>query len=187
VSATVRIPVYWLSGSDTRTRIVRIPYSVRGTCIYRIHLAAMQAHCELRKEPLILSDFDVVGGFLHIPLNSPVPMYLRLPKNLPHPMAGRCVEILRAIYGLQESNRLFALEIARVITEDAGFTCTSVEAEQFVKFADGDKDRKCIVSVTVDDNLAVANEQSLVDDLARALTARFGPLTRMLYLKCTLG
>jgi hypothetical protein len=140
-------------------------------------LAAMQAHCELRNDDLIITDLDVVGGFLHIELNSPVPMFLRLPKNLPHPMAGRCVEIKRAIYGLQESNRLFALEMARVIIEDAGFSRTSVEAEQFVKFADGDMNCKCIVSVTVDDNLAVANDQSLVDDLSKALTERFGPLT----------
>jgi hypothetical protein len=150
-------------------------------------LAAMQAHCELRHEPLIITDLDVVGGFLHIELNSPVPMFLRLPKNLPHPMAGRCVEILRAIYGLQESNRLFALEMARVITEDAGFVRTSVEAEQFVKFVGDDKDLKCIVSVTVDDNLAVANDQSLVDDLSKALTVRFGPLTTNVVSKVHTG
>ena len=42
-------------------------------------IAAMQTHCDAHREALIISDCDVVGGFLHIPLNSPVPMFLHLP------------------------------------------------------------------------------------------------------------
>jgi len=140
-------------------------------------IAAMQAHCEERQEELILSDGDVVGGFLHIPLDSPVPMFLRLPRNLPHPLAGKLLPILSAIYGLRESNRLFSLEMSRVIREDAGFVCTPGEPQCFVKFASGDSERKCIACVTVDDVLAISNDQVLVDSLFAALAARFGPLT----------
>ena len=71
-------------------------------------IAAMQAHCERRNEVLCISDADVVGGFLHIPLNSPVRMFLHFPRNMPHPLAGKYLEIHHAIYGLQESNRLFS-------------------------------------------------------------------------------
>ena len=54
-------------------------------------IALMQAHTESRGEQLYISDADVVGGFLHIPLNSPVPMFLRLPVDLPHPwMVSTC-------------------------------------------------------------------------------------------------
>ena len=42
-------------------------------------LSAMEAHCSSRDEPLIISDCDVVGGFLHIDLDSPVPLYLCFP------------------------------------------------------------------------------------------------------------
>ena len=139
--------------------------------------AAMQAHCAMRGEDLIISDADVVGGFLHIPLNSPVPLFVRMPKSLPHPIAGKLVRILAAIYGLQESNRLFNLEMTRVIVQDAGFVCTQVESQVFIKCLKSDSGKKCITCVTVDDAVILSNEQSLVDDLLAALSKRFGPLT----------
>jgi len=40
---------------------------------------AIQAHCQSRGNRFLISDADVVGGVLHIPLHSPVPMYLLLP------------------------------------------------------------------------------------------------------------
>ena len=141
-------------------------------------IAAMQAHCEASHEAMIISDCDVVGGFLHIPLNSPVPMFLRLPPNLPHPLAGKLVRILGAVYGLRESNRLFGLEMSRVIVEDAGFACTAAERRCFVRIRPDDLGKKCIASVTVDDVLVVSNDQDLVDILFAALAARFGPLTQ---------
>ena len=54
-------------------------------------LSAMKAHCSSRGEPLIISDADVVGGFLHIDLDSPVPLYLWYSPDFPHPLAGKCV------------------------------------------------------------------------------------------------
>ena len=58
-----------------------------------LSIAAMQAYCEQRGEPLYISDADGVGGFLHIPLNAPVRMFLHLPHALPHPLAGKYLEI----------------------------------------------------------------------------------------------
>jgi hypothetical protein len=138
-------------------------------------VAAMQAHCKSRGEDLLISDADVVGGFLHIPLDSPVPMFLRLPNNLPHPLAGRLLEIHHAIYGLRESNRLFNIEMSRVIMEDAGFV-VSADPQQFVAF-ESDPGRRCVVSVTVDDLLILSNSVSLRQRLLDALQSRFGALT----------
>ena len=45
-------------------------------------IAAMQAHCASRSERLYISDADVVGGFLHIPLNSRVHMCAAVQGNL---------------------------------------------------------------------------------------------------------
>ena len=139
-------------------------------------IAAMQAHCKARGEELLISDADVVGGFLHIPLNAPVPMYLRLPTNLPHPLAGRLLEIHHAIYGLRESNRLFNLEMTRVLLDDAGFSAT-VDPQLFVRSAVDDPGVKCVVSVTVDDLLILTNSIALRTLVLDALTARFGQLT----------
>jgi len=141
-------------------------------------IAAMQAHCQSRGESFLVSDADVVGGFLHIPLHSPVPMYLLLPENLPHPLAGRYVLIHHAIYGLRESNRLFSLEMTRILTDVAGFVSTNGVSQLFVVKADvGDPGLKCVASVTVDDVLILTNSVALRQCLLDALTARFGPLT----------
>jgi hypothetical protein len=137
----------------------------------------MQAHCQARAETFLISDADVVGGFLHIPLNSPVPMFLLLPDNLPHPLAGRYLLIEHAIYGLRESNRLFSLEMTRVITEVAGFVSTNGDSQLFVKTDSSDAGLKCIASVTVDDVLILTNSAIMRQRLLDALESRFGPLT----------
>ena len=80
----------------------------------------MQSHAESRGEVLNVTLFDVIGGFLHIKRTSPIRLFLLLPANLPHPLAGMYVEILGALYGLRESNRLFMAELKRVIAT-AGF------------------------------------------------------------------
>ena len=82
----------------------------------------MEAHCSSRDEPLIISDCDVVGGFLHIDLDSPVPLYLCFPPDFPHPLAGKCVRILHAIYGLKRANQLFSAEFTRVV--DSSHYCS---------------------------------------------------------------
>ena len=142
-----------------------------------LSIAAMQAYCEQRGEPLYISDADVVGGFLHIPLNAPMRMFLHLPRTLPHPLAGKYLEIFHAIYGLRESNRLFSLEMTRVITKEANFLSCPAEPQQFVCSSPGSSGLKCIASVTVDDVLVVTNSCALRDSLFRSLTDRFGPLT----------
>ena len=137
----------------------------------------MQAHCSSCSESSYISDADVVGGFLHIPLRSKVPMFLLLPDNLPHPLAGRYVEILHALYGLRESNQLFGREMTRILTEKAGFLPTPGDPQLFIKCDSKDPGLKCLASLTVDDvlilTICIAFRQCLLD----ALTERFGPLT----------
>jgi hypothetical protein len=140
-------------------------------------IAAMQAHCTARSETLHISDADVVGGFLHIPLQSKVPMFLLLPSNLPHPLAGRYVEILHALYGLRESNQLFGREMTRILTEKAGFLPTAGDPQLFTKSDNKDPGLKCIASLTVDDVLILTNCLSFRQCLLDALADRFGPLT----------
>jgi len=139
-------------------------------------LALMQAHCASRSETLQMRDFDVVGGFLHIKRTSAVRLFLRLPSNLPHPFAGKLLEIFGALYGLRESNRLFSLEVARVL-KSAGFVASCVSPMTFVKVSSADPNYKCVVSTHVDDFRALDNCTALTDSLASALESRFGKLT----------
>ena len=133
-------------------------------------IALMQAYCASRQELFVISDCDVVGGFLHIPLNPPVPMFLRHPRALPHPLAGRCVRILR------ESNRLFSLEMSRVLVK-AGFKPAPSEPQLFSRFDSRDSALRYYACVTVDDVLILTNSPPMRDSLYAALTARFGSLT----------
>ena len=57
-------------------------------------------------------------------------MFVRLPKNLPHPLAGQLLEIHHALYGLCESNRLFSLEMTHVLVHNAGFTAGLAKRHQ---------------------------------------------------------
>ena len=79
-------------------------------------LAVMQAHSQATGRKLNISSFDVVGAFLRIKRVSPIRMFLRLPKNLPHPDAGKYLDVFGCMYGLRSSNRLFMLEAAGVVT-----------------------------------------------------------------------
>ena len=140
-------------------------------------IAAMQAHCASRSEVLMISDADVVGGLLQIPLKSIRPMYLLLLANLPHRLAGHYVLILHALYGLRESNQLFGAEMSRVLTDVAGSSPTHGDPQLFVKSHSHESGHRCIASLTVDDVLILNNDASLRQCLIDALTACIGPLT----------
>jgi hypothetical protein len=139
-------------------------------------LAAMQAHCQGLGDKMNMRDFDVVGGFLRIKRTSSVRLFLRLPIDMPHELAGKYVEILGALYGLRESNRLFALEACKVV-KSAGFKQSIVSPCSFVAFDPGDVNKKCVVNTHVDDFRSLDNSSPLAERLYSALIARFGEIT----------
>ena len=115
-------------------------------------LSMMQAHAEFYNMPLNMSSFDVVGGFLHIKRTSNVRLFLLIPSNLPHPLAGKYVEILGALYGLRESNRLFMDELKRVVLS-AGFQGCPISPMTFVVCDPVDPAKRCALLLHVDDGL----------------------------------
>ena len=151
--------------------------SVTGEGDKMFGLAMMQAHSEATGIPLNLSAFDVVGGFLHIKRTSTLRLFLLIPHNLPHPLAGLYVEILGALYGLRESNQLFAAEITRVC-RSAGFLPTASSPMTFVCTDLVDPRLKSVASVHVDDIFPMDTCAALTARLIDALEARFGPMTR---------
>ena len=140
-------------------------------------LAAMQAHCSIRGEALRISDADVHDAFSQIkrPLGSPA-LFIRFPKNFPHALAGLCLEVNGALPGFTESNRLFDLELARVLIQEAGFSNDICSPRTFVKFNAHDSGLKCIINTHVDDMRILDNSLSLAQDAVVALEKRFGPM-----------
>ena len=105
-----------------------------------------------------------------------MPILLRLPRALPHPLVGRFVRILHALYGLLESSRFFSLEITRILMR-AGFASATSELQLFSRFASGYSSLHCYACVTVDDVLIISNSAPMRDSLYAALTARYRPLS----------
>jgi len=141
-------------------------------------MAMMQAHCESRNEKLSLTDFDIVGGFLHVKRTSKVRLFILLPANLPHPDAGKYKEVFGCIYGLQESNNLFNAAVA-ITAASAGFHKCLSSPHTYVAINPDDHDQKCVVNVVVDDFLALDNMEGtpLTLRLKAALIARFSEIT----------
>ena len=140
-------------------------------------LAAMQAHCRIREEELFISDADVHDAFPQIARpSSSVRLWLKFPVNLPHALAGSFLEIKGALPGLTESNRLFDLELARVLTQDAGFMNHISSPRTFVKVDPLYPELKCIINTHVDDLRFVHNSPSIARTAIVALEARFGIL-----------
>jgi hypothetical protein len=160
--------------------------SVTGEGDKMFSLAMMQAHSEAVGIPLNISTFDVVGGFLHIKRTSKIRLFLLIPHNLPHSLAGKYVEILGALYDLRESNQLFAAEIKRV-TQSAGFVSSECSPMTFVAVDPANPNLKTVVSLHVDDGLVVDTCPSLTARLILALEARFGPLTRSIHASLFAG
>jgi hypothetical protein len=99
-------------------------------------------------------------------------MFLLFPRNLPHPLAGQLLEVFGALYGLRESNRLFSLEVDRVLRA-AGFASDPLSPMLYFKHHPADPGLFVLVSTHVDDFGTKDNCPSLTDSLHAALVARF--------------
>jgi len=86
------------------------------------------------------------------------------------------VEVLGALYGLWESNRLFSDEVVAVCTA-AGFCQSPLSPMTMVQCLPTSSDIKCIVSIHVDDFRILSNSALLVAKLSTALKTRFADIT----------
>ena len=127
-----------------------------------------------------VSDFDIPGAFLNCELtkeNSPHQIVMFILKDIPHPLAGTWVEVLRGIYGLKQSNNIFEKDLCAVFAS-AGFLPTPADPSIYIKVDKDNPSLKCIVPMHVDDGLAVHNCRRLYQDLISALELRYGPITK---------
>jgi hypothetical protein len=146
-------------------------------------LAALSAECKFLGiiEDLEVSDLDVVGAFLHgqlTPDNCPRRIFAQLPKNLPGRLAGKWVELYKAVYGLKQSNNIFSNLQHNVLVE-GGFLPTPEDSCIYTKTAistDGIT-RRIIISTHVDDAWIFHNYKPLYKDLISVFTTKFGPCT----------
>jgi len=142
-------------------------------------LALMQAYAESRGEKVAIDFFDIGGAFCRVkrPPGS-VRLFLQLPHNLPHPLAGCFLEVLAALYGLKESNRMFSLDVAATLVND-GFIQTLSSPSTYQMSDPLDDGKKIFVNVHVDDFRSIHNEAShLVDKLWACLKTRYSDVSK---------
>lgn len=153
--------------------------------------AAYYAHAIKTKTlpTLIHADFDVPGAFLQERLPRSATggrqLCLKLPANLPHPLAGQWCEVVGAIYGLKQSNAIFEAGF-RATMALAGFhpayapqhPASSAPDTAIYHYSDpSNPSLKCTVPMHVDDGQVFSTSSAIVDRLRTTLEARYGPLT----------
>ena len=130
-------------------------------------------------QDMVMCDFDVPGAFLNVPLDRkscPRQILMRLQPDLPHPFAGKWCLVKKGLYGLKQSNALFAADLKAQFLK-AGFLPSEADPCVYIKVSPTDPTRKCIVSMHVDDGQVVHNSPQLYQDLVTVLEERYGPLT----------
>jgi len=158
---------------------------------WKCTLAAYYADAQLTNsvDRLIHKDFDVPGAFLNERLPRSATggkqIIMRLPKNLPHPLAGQWVEVVGALYGLKQSNHLFELGFAKTMASIGFFPpvdpdhplSTPLDMSVYHRHDPTDPTKKCTVVMHVDDGQILATHPPFVDLLKKTLEERYGPLT----------
>ena len=131
-------------------------------------------------EQLKLSSFDIPAAFLNIPLDKkacPQQLVMCIQKDLPHPLAECWVELLRALYGLKQSNNLFERDIRKQMVTAKFHACPS-DPCVYIKYHPLDKKLKCIVCIHVDDGQVICNCPELYTDLITVLETKYGAIEK---------
>jgi hypothetical protein len=128
----------------------------------------------------LMVQFDVSTAFLIGELKEEV--YLELPKGVhignPNKLKKPCLKLLKSIYGLKQSSRVFWLTFRDHMLSE-GFKQCSADPCCFVK--DG-----IVCSIHVDDGLAGCRTQAHVDSLRKSLEKKF-PLSHFGEVKYVLA
>jgi len=140
-------------------------------------LAAMQAYAESRGEKIGIKMFDIGGAFCRVKRTSSLRLFLELPPNLPHPLAGCCLEVFAALYGLKESNRMFSIDVQKCLVQN-GFVPCVASPSTFHVSDDVDPAKKAFITTHVDDFRSVdSNAPQLAEKLRLCLEARYSEVT----------
>ena len=141
-----------------------------------------------RLADLVHAGFDISGAFLQNRLPRSATggrqVLMWMPRNIPHPLAGKLVEVVGAIYGLPQSNKIFE-DGLKIALAQIGFlpahmpgTHVTTAPDQCV-FQLYDTDRPAVQATLVfhvDDCDALSFDTPTVTRLRTHLEKRYGPL-----------
>lgn len=139
-------------------------------------------------DTLRISNFDLPSAFLQnrLPRSSTggKQVVMKLQHNLPHPLAGKWVEVTGALYGLPWSNNIFWKDFDVTMAKahflpiqipDQPCPSTPIDNHIYSRFDPTDPNRKMVVPVTVDDGLMVGQDTLQFEtELIGVLKERYG-------------
>ena len=132
-------------------------------------------------DQVYMKDLDICGAFLHAEYESKLGtrLFMWLPKDLPglepgtpHPMAGKLVKLVKALYGLPEANMLFERQ-RNIAIEKSGFKAIESDGSIFIM---REGKNHSILFVHVDDFQIISNCPAHWDLLVHHLRERFNEL-----------
>jgi hypothetical protein len=124
---------------------------------------------------------DVVSAYPRSILHAEV--YMRVPKGV-QAEPGKCLRVLKSLYGLKQSGREWYLEAAKGLAE-LGLEPTFADACVFVR-----QDKSLIVGLYVDDMVILARDLNVVQEFKEAIAKRWeikdlGEVKKILGLEVT--
>jgi hypothetical protein len=145
--------------------------SLRLTCTHAFFADAARRG---RAKDVLVYSLDVNGAFLQVNIDSPVPLFIRLPANI-GPLSGVIMRVRKALYGLKQSNHAFHKDLTATMAT-LGYLPTPHDPSIFIKDAQDDEERT-ICYFHVDDGNILSLSEKAVKHLIDGLTARYGELT----------
>ena len=144
-----------------------------------------QAVADDTLDQLVHADFDLPKAFLQCRLprsaTNGKQIVIKMQDNLPHPLAGQWMEVVGCLYGLKQSNAVFAADFTQTLAGAGfhpitlpGFLTTPVDNQIFGKLDPTNPKRKTIVCMVVDDGQILSTAPEYLADLKSALDARYG-------------
>jgi hypothetical protein len=130
-------------------------------------------------QDFLLQDFDVPAAFLQNQFtkeNCPRPLYMKVPKGLPHRLSGRWCKVNGALYGTKQANHMFDEDLQKTMAL-ANFYPIAIDSSIYHRQNPTDSNLSCTIAMHVDDGLVCCTYKPYLDEALLVLTKRYGKLT----------
>ena len=136
------------------------------------------------KHRLRLWLLDVITAYLNGDIDAEI--FMEIPEGMPQKQSGKVLKLLKGLYGLKQSGRIWNEKFRKVIKK-IGFQPITADTCIFKKEFD---QGTCLIALYVDDIIIASNRSSIYRSVKEAITSVFkvtdsGPLTGVLGIRVT--
>jgi hypothetical protein len=107
---------------------------------------------------------------------------MKVPKDIPHPLAGKWCLVAGGLYGTKQANHMFDEDLQKTMAL-AHFYPTEIEPSIYHRENPNDCTQACSIAMHVDDGLVCCTYRQYYDEIMAVLIKRYGKLT--IHNECT--